>query len=486
MISTSNLDALFHPQSIAMIGASNQRNKWGYRILSNIVLGRYEGRIFPINPSEQHICGLNVYPSILDVPEPVDMALIVVPVPAVSRVIDECLAKGVRAAILITAGFGEIGPEGRLMEAELARRARRGGMIFTGPNCNGIISTPNHLYAMMLTTFPKFAQGGSVSMVTQSGNIGLSMLTRGVQNRVGFSKYVSSGNEACLRTEELIEYFGEDPESRVILTYIEGVKDGRRLFEACRRVGPKKPILLFKSGKTKGGAGAAQSHTGSIAGSNEIFDALCRQTGVIRCGQLDEMFDLAAAFQRQPLPRGPRVGIITSGGGWGVLTSDACEARGLEVGALSAETIGELDRRLPAWWSRNNPIDLVAGTGNRYELFKDCIDLLFGRDEVDAIILSGIGSTLLEQAQEGYVLNETEKQMIAVETTLADLIADAIARYRRPIIPQTDLNAHANPAENPLFKRLNDMGIMVLPDPERAAAVLGAMHRRHRYLERLA
>ena len=480
MTDTANLDMMFCPQSVALIGASNQREKWGYRILDNLLTGGFAGKIFPVNPKEKTICGLPAYPSVREIPEPVDFAVISVPAARVTDVFRDCTDKGIRAAFLITAGFGEDSEAGREMERSLARAAAAGGMVFAGPNGNGLFSTAHRFFPVMLPLFPP---QGNISMVTQSGNIGLSMLTRGIQNNIGFAKYISSGNEAMLKTEDAIAYFGEDSETAVIVSYIEGIENGRRFMDACRRASLKKPIVLFKSGRTRGGAQAARSHSGSLAGSDAAFNAACRQSGVLRCNHLDEMFDLAAALQVQPLPPGGRIGIVTSGGGWGVLAADACEQRGLEVTPLPDKVIRELDAFLPAWWSKNNPIDLVAGTHDRYQVFKSCIEILFDNDAVDAILLIGIG-LILEKRRKDYVFDEAEKKMMAAELKIADLIPEMLQRYGRPIIPATDMNAYRNPDRIPLFTKLQQQGITVLSDPDRAAAVMAGLFCRGRFLKR--
>jgi acetyltransferase len=474
------MQTLFSPQSVAFIGASNQRNKWGYRILNNLLVGGYLGRIFPVNPNEKTVCGLEAYPHLAAIPEPVDFAVICVPATYVPEVFKDCVQKGIRAAFLITAGFSEGGggDAGRRIEASLVKTAEEGGMIFAGPNGNGLFSTTGSFFPVMLPIFP--VKGG-ISMVTQSGNVGASMLSRAIRHGIGFARYVSSGNEAMLKTEDIIDYYGDDPETGVILSYVEGIEDGRRFLETCRRVSRKKPIVLFKSGRTRGGAAAACSHTGSLAGSDDIFDAACRQAGVLRCNYLDEMFDLAVALEIQPLPRGPRVGIITSGGGWGVLTSDACEQRGLNVVPLPQEVVRRLDAFLPSWWSKANPIDLAAGTHDRYKVFKSCIETLFETDTVDTILLIGLGM-ILEQHGEDYVFDETEKKLLETEIKIGDLIPEMIKRYGRPILPATDLNFFRNSDQVPLFKRLRQNGMFVHSDPDRAAAVVAGLYRRHRFL----
>ncbi|MFC1857245.1 acetate--CoA ligase family protein, partial [Thermodesulfobacteriota bacterium] len=460
------------------------QNKWGYRILDNVIRGKFQGKIFPINHKEKEICGLEAYPSIKDVPDSVDLAIIVVPGKLVPRVLEECLEKRVKAGVMITAGFGEVGAEGKYLEKDLAGIAREGGMVFSGPNCNGLISTACDLSAAMGSIFPP---KGTISMVTQSGNIGTLILSRGVKNSVGFSKYVSSGNEACLRSEDFIEFFGEDPETELIISYIEGIKDGRRFFEVCKKVSLNKPILLFKAGGTDGGARAVHSHTGSIAGAGDIFDAACAQTGVLKCDNLDELFDVATTLLRQPLPKSRRVGIVTSGGGWGALASDSCERKGLKVAPISKKSIEALDKILPPWWSKGNPIDLVAGTHqDRDKIFETCIKTLIENNETDSILILGLGLMLelMEKKKKDRTLSEIEERMMAAEMRLADVILRSLDEYGCPIITATDPNSFDKPEENPLFKKLREHQILSFSDTDRAAAVLWAMYKRYRYLEK--
>jgi acetyltransferase len=477
----ADLKILFSPQSVAVIGASNQRNKWGYRIIDNLLTAGYSGSIFPINPKEKTICGLTAYTGLAEIPAPVDFAVICVPVAYVPAVFQDCIRKGVRAGFLITAGFGEDSDEGRLMERSLVETAAEGGMVFAGPNGNGLFSTAERFFPVMLPLFPP---QGSISMVTQSGNIGASMLTRSIKYNIGFAKYVSSGNEAMIKTEDVIAYYGKDPETEVIFSYVEGIEDGRRFLDVCREVSLKKPIVLFKSGRTQGGASAARSHTGSLAGSDSVFDGACRQAGILRCTHLDQMFDLAVALQVQPLPPGPRIGIITSGGGWGVLAADACEQRGLTVEPLPKKTIQRMDTFMPPWWSKGNPIDLVAGTvDDRCRIFQSCIESLFETDAVDAVLLIGIG-TILEHHRKDYEFDETEKRLIEAEIKIGDMIPAMMKRYGRPIFPATDLTLYSNPDQVPLFQKLQQQGILIYSDPDRAAAVMAGLYQRHQFLAR--
>ena len=343
---SQTLDSLFKPKSIAVIGASNNPGKWGFLVLMNLRLGGFKGKIYPINPREEEILGFKVYPSIAETPGPVDLAIVILPPRKTPQVIRDCAGK-VKIALVITAGFGEIGPDEKRLEDELIEAAREGGIRVVGPNCNGAMcSSPSSLYALMPSYFPR---PGKISMASQSGNVGGIMLRTALKRDCGFAKYVSAGNEADLHMEDYFEYFLDDPDTEVILSYVEGARDGKRLMEVARNVTPHKPIVMIKGGRTPAGTVAASSHTGSLAGSDAVFSAMCKQAGITLVEDMEELLDVALALARQPPPLGRRVGILTTGGGLGVLSSDICDSIGLEVAQLSEQTIGKLDAVLPPW-----------------------------------------------------------------------------------------------------------------------------------------
>ena len=275
----------------------------------------------------------------LDVPGPVDLAVFVIPPQAVPGAMRECVQKGVRAAVVISAGFRETGEPGATLERELLEVARQGGIRFVGPNCNGHFNTAANLH-----TTGGGSRPGPLGLVSQSGNFGGHILGRGADRGIGFTKYVSSGNEADLHLEDYIEYLDQDDETRIILAYIEGLKEGRRFFELAKETTKKKPIIVMKVGRTDEGASAAHSHTGSLSGSDVIHEAAFRQSGVIRVDEVDDLFDIALALLRQPLPRGRRVGILTGGGGFGVVATDACRRMGLEIPMLTDEAIQTMSK----------------------------------------------------------------------------------------------------------------------------------------------
>lgn len=477
---------LFSPRSIAFIGASNTVTKWGFLILFNLLDGGYRGNIYPINPREDEVMGIRTHPSVLDVPGEIDLAMVVVPPPQVLPVIKQCVEKQIPAGVVITAGFGELGGKEKEMELEMVRLARAGGMMLVGPNCAGVLSAnSSSLYALMPPFFPK---PGHISMCSQSGNVGASMLRFSLDRDMGFNKFISTGNEADLRTEDFLEYFGEDPDTRVILSYVEGPHNGRKLFEVARKVTRKKPIVMIKAGRTAAGEKAARSHTGSLAGSDDVYDAMCRQCGVTRVENIEEMFDTSRAMLRQPLPRGDRVAIVAAGGGWGVLAADACTRVGLDVAKLRPETLEALDEILPAWWSRNNPIDLVAGL--RPGDFINCIETMLRCDYVDSVMaLGGIGfSTVRAQGflkskhAEKYDLVNLSGLFVQEDMNTARGIVELIDRYGKPVIVATETVVGSRPDRNPPVLAIEDKGVLVYPTPDRAAKVLSRMVERTRYL----
>ena len=316
-----NLDLLFNPKSVALIGASATPFKWGSIIPLNILKGNYHGKVFPVNPRLETVLGYKCYPSVAEIPEPVDVALVFTPAPTVTAIVEQCGKKGIPFMVVITADFSETGPAGAALEADVIKMAQKYGMRIVGPNSMGIFSSQKELHALMPPTMPL---KGPVAMVSQSGNVGVQMLAWGMDEGVGFEKFVSSGNEGDLNSADYLAYFAHDDTTRVILAYMEGVGPGLDLYPVARQAALQKPVLLFKGGRTRTGGKAAASHSGAIAGSNRVFKAAMRQAGVIEIQTSQAMMDCAKAFSNLPLPKGNRVGILTRGGGWGVITSDAC------------------------------------------------------------------------------------------------------------------------------------------------------------------
>lgn len=375
------LDPIFKPESIAIIGASNSPLKWGGRMLNRPIRTGYRGAIYPVNPNTDEISGLRSYRSILDIPKPVDLAIMTIPAQMTPHAIKECVEKGVKGVILITAGFSEVGDEGRAIENEIVRIAREGKIRLVGPNCMGMWSSIGNLNL----SFEIAPRTGPISFISQSGTFGVFLSEIANYKGYGLSKFVSIGNQADLTAADYLEYLAEDDQTGVIVFYIEGFKDGRRFFELARNVAKKKPILIFKAGRTEAGSRAAMSHTASLSGSDEVFDSICSQAGLIRTVEAVQAFDMADALTTQPLPPGRRVAILGSGG-MGVVTADACVSLGLEVPHLEIETVRLLQKIMPPHAPLpTNPIDF-AGSARTALDEASVAELLLSQSYIDGVI----------------------------------------------------------------------------------------------------
>ncbi len=395
LATTASLRPFFQPRSVAIVGASRNPNKIGYRLLDAITAGRFRGAVYPVNPQAADIKGIRTYRSLLEIPEPIDLAVIAVPRDSVLPVIDECAAKGIRACVIITAGFAEVGREGAALQQQVVTKVRQHGMRMIGPNCFGILNTdPNvQLNATFTTLFPP---QGRAAMSSQSGAIGIATLAGARRFHLGISSFVSVGNKADVSTNDLLQYWEEDPATNVILVYVESLGNPRRFARIARRVSRCKPIVAVKAGRTKSGRRAASSHTAALAASDVAVDALFHQAGVIRAESLDDMLSLAAGLSAQPLPPGRRVGIITNAGGPAILCTDACEADALVVPELSDRTKATLASFLPSAAALSNPVDLIASaTPDQYA---KAIETLLSAEEIDALIILYISVTVTDTA----------------------------------------------------------------------------------------
>ena len=380
----ASLRPFFRPKSVAVIGASRDPASIGYRLLECLMGAGFRGSIYPVNPSAVSLGGLRVFPSARDLPRPVDLAIIAVPRDAVLQVVDDCAAAGVRALVIITAGFAEVNDEGRALQARLLERARQSGMRLVGPNCMGLVNTDPDV-RLNATFAPVYPPAGRVAMSSQSGALGLAILAVAHRLHLGVSTFVSVGNKADVSGNDLLQYWEEDDRTDLILLYLESFGNPRRFARIARRVSRRKPIVAVKAGRTQAGQRAAGSHTAALASPDVAVDALFHQTGVIRAETLDEMFALASALAGQPLPPGRRVAILTNAGGPAILCADACEAGGLIIPPLAKPTQATLATFLPAAASLGNPIDLIASaTGEHY---RRAIETVLGSDEIDALIV---------------------------------------------------------------------------------------------------
>ncbi|HSS75358.1 MAG TPA: acetate--CoA ligase family protein [Thermoanaerobaculia bacterium] len=353
------LDSIFSPRTVAVVGASRRRDSLGFSLLHNLVVNEFAGAIFPVNPTATAIHSLKCYPTVAAIPDPVDLAVIMVPRGKVQGVVEECIAKGVKGLIVITAGFSETGKEGAAQERRLRETVRAAGVRMIGPNCMGVINTDPEV-TLDATFSPTPARPGSIGFVSQSGALGVAILNVAQDIGVGLTQFVSMGNKADVSGNDLIEHWEDDPETKVIAMYLESFGNPRRFTEIAKRVTRKKPILVVKSGRTAEGARAATSHTGAIAGTDVTVSAFLEQCGVLRANTIDEMFDVARALARCPLPGGFRVGIVTNAGGPAIMATDACVNLGLHMAELSDATRETLRSFLPPEASVGNPVDMIA------------------------------------------------------------------------------------------------------------------------------
>ncbi|TSA55419.1 MAG: hypothetical protein D4R38_00585, partial [Dehalococcoidia bacterium] len=458
---------------MTLVGASRDTNKWGFVVLKHLLNGGFTGKVYPVNPVEDAILGLKVYRSVAALPETPDLAVIIVPPAAAVSVVRECVSKGIKAGVIITAGFAELGGQGAQLQMEIAEAAHGGGMAFVGPNCNGIMSPWEKLYIQ----FPAFhVPPGPVAVLAQSGNVMDSLARQVMLHGLGCSVCIASGNEASLHSEDYLEFMADDPHTKVILCYTEGFKDGRRFFEVAGQVSKKKPIIMVKVGKTQAGARAAASHTAAIAGADNVFDAMCKQSGVIRAKSLDEMLNIGLAFLRQPLPEGRGVGIVTAGGGWGVLAADACAGLGFDVVKLPHETIVELDKLLPSWWNRGNPVDLVAGS-TPDNIFK-AVELVLGCPCVNALVMlsimpalriRGFSAPLDPEGREKWGQEGVNAVVEAMEH-----FNQLAVKYQKPVIVASEHIIASAVEETKINHALGQRELVCYHMPHQAAEVLAA------------
>lgn len=376
-------DLLFNPRSIAVVGASNVPGKWGFIIPVNILGGGFRGRILMVNPREKAVLGFPAFGSLRDIDEPVDLVFVTIPAAGVAGVIEDAAARGVKNVVVISSNFSETGAEGAALERHLADIANGAGITIVGPNTMGIFSSSS----LCALGSPITPMRGGVGFISQSGNLGVQLLMWGRKRGVGFSRFVGSGNAANTDMADYLKYLGEDPDTKVIALYLEGLRDGRRFLETAKKITPTKPIVVLKGGRSEMGSRAARSHSGAMAGQFELFEGMFEQAGIVEAEHSEEFIDIVAAFDALPKAVGNRVAIMTMGGGWGVVAVDACEREGLNLARLPSSVIEELDQVLPEFWSRGNPVDLV-GNLRRSSHFK-AIDALIACDEVDILIVMG-------------------------------------------------------------------------------------------------
>ena len=378
-----SLDPIFSPRTVAVIGASRRPNSIGYSILHNLLQGGFTGALYPINPGARAIHSLRAYPDLASVPDPIDLAMIVVPRDAVLAVVDDCIAHGVRGLVVITAGFAEVDESGAALEREVCEKVRAAGIRMMGPNCMGVINTDPDI-RLNATFAPIGAGHGSIGFVSQSGALGVAILNVAADLGVGFTQFASMGNKADVSGNDLAEYWENHEATKIVAMYLESFGNPRRFTEIAKRVGRKKPVLMVKSGRTAEGARAASSHTGALAGADITVSTLLEQCGVLRVDTIQDLFDVARAFDRCPLPAGKGVAILTNSGGPGIMATDACVNLGLEIAELGAKTRERLESFLPREASTGNPVDMIASANA--ESYRRAVPALLADPDVDMLI----------------------------------------------------------------------------------------------------
>jgi len=444
------LRSFFDPASVAVIGASRTPGKVGHDVVRNLLEGRYPGRVYPVNPKADEVLGLRCYPSVTQVEDPVELAVIVVPAALVLGVLDECAAKGLQSVIVVSSGFKESGEDGAELERRLAERCRLAGIRCIGPNCLGVMSPLTHFNASFGAAMP---QPGNIAFLSQSGALGTAILDVAVGENIGLSRFVSYGNKADVNETDLIEALGDDDQSDVILGYVESIDDGRRFIEAASRVARRKPVIIFKAGRTSAGAQAATSHTGSLAGADSAYEAAFQQCGVLRVRTVEEFFDYARAFATRKLPAGNCVAVVTNAGGPGIIATDAIEASRLRMAELSPATRRAIAEELPPQASTRNPVDVLGDA--RPGRYRAALEGVLADENVHAVL------TILTP--------QTSTEPIPT----AQALATAAAGTDKPVLAAFMGSASVREA----WDVLDECGVPNFEQPDRAVAALAALAR---------
>lgn len=485
MTTPEQFDCLFNPRGVVVVGASTHPGKFGFVALHNLLANGYAGKVFATNRDGAEVLGVQSLTSLTDLPDgEVDLAFVCTPAAANPGVVRDLAAKGVRAAFVASAGYGEAGPAGVVAQRELVELAESLGVLIVGPNGQGVVSTPASLCAQIVAPYPP---AGRIGIVSQSGNLVSSFMNYSRASGVGVSRAVSVGNAAMVGVADVLGYLADDPHTDVALVYIEGIEDGRAFFDALRSVCARMPVVVVKGGATAGGSRAAASHTGSLATDDRVFDGMCRQAGAVRTASIEEAFDTAAAFATQPLPGGPGVVVMTTVGGWGVMTADAMATTKLELTVLPDDLLASLDRLLPARWSRNNPVDLAGGETK--DTIPAVVDLLASHDAVNSVVVLGMGiqSNQGRMEREGGFYPDWGLDRIVdfhdrQDGRYTSAAAEAAATTGKPFLVATEL-AVADP-DNAAVAGVRSAGGYCFASSQRAVRALAHMLARAQWLAR--
>jgi acetate---CoA ligase (ADP-forming) subunit alpha len=458
------LDYIFKPKSIAVIGASDTFRKWGYLMVERPLKTGFRGAIYPINPRKGEILGLPTYPSVSAVPGAIDLAVITTPAATIPGLLRDCIEKGIKGAVVISAGFAEVGEEGRGFEHAMVEVARSGGIRLVGPNCMGIWSAAGQLSLC----FPQAPKAGPIAFISQSGTFGVAMAQVASNKGYGLSKFISIGNQADLEVSDYLEYLADDEDTKVIVLYLEGLKDGRRFFTVARQVIKKKPMVVYKGGRSAAGARATVSHTASFAGSKKIFDGVCKQIGLLQAEESFHLFEMAEALVGLPLADGNRVAILGSGG-QGVVGADACSALGLELPELDADTASSITALLPAHAPLGkNPIDF-AGSSRTALQEAGIIEKLLTLDYIDGVISNvPVSPQIWDRSLKIDRNSDSLPEPIQVALDGAKVYASLPKKYNKPIICLRFIR----PEHDIMEDILREGGIPIYDTPEQCARAM--------------
>ena len=477
--SDAQFKALFEPQGVLVTGASTHPGKFGFVSLHNILAGGFAGGIYGTNLQGENVLGIQTVANIEQLPDnAIDLVFVCTPASANPALLRACAAKGVKAAFLTSAGYGEAGEEGKQAEKELIALADELGILLAGPNGQGVVSTPANLCAQIVAPYPP---AGKIGVASQSGNFVSSFLNWSRSSGVGISRAVSAGNAAAVSVADYLDYYADDDATAVGLAYVEGISDGRTLMTRLASVAQRKPLVLVKGGATEGGAQAAASHTGALAANDKVFDGFCRAAGITRTETVEEAFEAAATFATQPLPKGPNVVIMTTAGGWGVVTSDAITRDGLlKLMELPEDLKAQIDTKLPPRWSKGNPVDCAGGETR--DTIPEVLEMIAVHPDVHAVIYLGIGiqsnqARLLREG--GFYPDHGIDRIVAYHERQDQRFAEAAdelsKRTGKPILTATEL-AVADP-ENPGPATVRETGRLCYPSGNRAVTALGHLYR---------
>jgi acyl-CoA synthetase (NDP forming) len=484
--SQAHLGALFNPRGVVVVGASTHPGKFGFVTLHNVLAAGFKGGVFATNLEREVVLGVQTVVSVDELPNnEIDLAIICTPASTNKEILRACARKGIRAAFITSAGYGEAGDEGLRQQVELVALAEEIGVLVAGPNGQGVVSTPAKLCAQIVAPYPP---SGHIGIASQSGNFVSSFQNWSVGSGVGVSRAVSAGNAAMTTVADYLGFYAEDEETKVGLAYVEGIADGRAFADRIATVAAKIPLVLVKGGATEGGQAAAASHTGALAANDKVFDGMCRQVGVNRATTVEEAFDVAATFATQPLPKGPNTIVMTTAGGWGVVTADAITAdRYLTLMQLPEDLRAQIDTKLPPRWSQANPVDL-AGAETR-DTIPEVMEMIAAHPDVHAIIYLGLGiqSNQAKLTRNGGFFPDHGLDRIVAfherqDGRYAQAAHDLSVQYNKPILSATELGV-ADPS-NPGPVMVRATGRYCYPSSNRAVTALSHLARRGAWLNR--